>query len=446
MFEFGFYNAKDLDRVYDANQWGRIFDGLIADGIYESIGDRFAVSETGVEDAPNQVIVGSGRAWCSHTWTYNSAPTVVILNEPDPTLKRIDTVVLRVDHRNRTNSLAVLTGIPAADPVAPVYSRDGIVDEYPLADISRPVLTDSKSRVITEKDIKSRIGMDCTPYVVGIIENVSCEPLIKEWKVEWEEFFENSFTEWSTLLEASSLQWSQSLASWRSEFYSWFETLEDALEPDVAAKLMAFMLRIDAAFKLLEESHYISSDLLDWEGETILDTGMAHVQGDTYFADPSEMGGGGGGGGSYNLTEDDYRKITDRMYPVGTILPFFNGTNPNIQFPGTTWSKIQGRFLYASDSSITAGKTGGVSTVKLGVGNLPAHAHTQRGFYNCGREQSGWGLARSTGFGNRVFVTRGATDIALNGATTLTTANTGSGTAFSIMPPYMSVNMWKRDA
>ena len=41
---YGFYNSVDHDRVYDATQFGSIFDGVINDGVFQNIGDLFAVS------------------------------------------------------------------------------------------------------------------------------------------------------------------------------------------------------------------------------------------------------------------------------------------------------------------------------------------------------------------------------------------------------------------
>ena len=42
-FTYGFYNSKNHDRTYNAEQMSSIFDGLIEDGIYESIGGAFLV-------------------------------------------------------------------------------------------------------------------------------------------------------------------------------------------------------------------------------------------------------------------------------------------------------------------------------------------------------------------------------------------------------------------
>lgn len=66
---YGFYNSMNGDRKYDATQMSSIFDGIINDGIYETIGDRFVVRTSGGMN----VVVGTGRAWFNHTWTLNDS-------------------------------------------------------------------------------------------------------------------------------------------------------------------------------------------------------------------------------------------------------------------------------------------------------------------------------------------------------------------------------------
>lgn len=39
----GFYNSVNGDRVYDADQFGSLFDGIISDGVFPNVGDKFFV-------------------------------------------------------------------------------------------------------------------------------------------------------------------------------------------------------------------------------------------------------------------------------------------------------------------------------------------------------------------------------------------------------------------
>ena len=71
--------------------------------------------------------------------------------------------------------------------------------------------------------------------------------------------------------------------------------------------------------------------------------------------------------------------LLDRFYPVGcVVMSFTDMTNEQVvaRYGGTTWQRIQGRYLIAADSSHTVGTTGGSKTVTLSVDNLPSHSHT----------------------------------------------------------------------
>ena len=117
---------------------------------------------------------------------------------------------------------------------------------------------------------------------------------------------------------------------------------------------------------------------------------------------------------------------------------------------------LKGTFLYGSSTTSSVNGTGGASTVTLSTANLPAHNHTgttdgmnannphnhqipmgDKDDLNCTHGTGQYPL----GDGPNTYATGCyvySTDI--NHGHTFTTSNTGSGTAFSIMPPYVTVN------
>ena len=139
-------------------------------------------------------------------------------------------------------------------------------------------------------------------------------------------------------------------------------------------------------------------------------------------------------------------------FPVNSLYLSLGNENPSTLWLGTTWAKQEGRFLLGSSSSYGLGITGGASTVKLTIANLPshthsattaAHTHTQpahthkiKGYNN--EQADGPNLAGAGGWETtKNAITESASPVTSIGAT-------GSGTAFSIMPPYLVVNIWKR--
>ena len=107
---YGFYNSSNGDRKYNAEQFGSIFAGLILDGIFELIGDHFAVTPV---EGSLAVYVGTGRAWFNHTWTLNDSNFQGTLEESKLVLPRIYAIVLGVNEYTRTHSLKGITGTAA---------------------------------------------------------------------------------------------------------------------------------------------------------------------------------------------------------------------------------------------------------------------------------------------------------------------------------------------
>ena len=62
-------------------------------------------------------------------------------------------------------------------------------------------------------------------------------------------------------------------------------------------------------------------------------------------------------------------------YPVGAVYISFTETDPG-QIFGGTWEPLnEGRVLIGANSTYTVGSTGGESTHKLTVNEMPSHNH-----------------------------------------------------------------------
>ena len=184
-FTCGFFNSQNGDRKYNAEQMASIFDGLIKDGVYDTIGDIFAVTPgTGM-----QVLVGSGRAWFDHTWNNNDASYPLAITAADVSLPRYDAVVLETNHSDtvRTNRLRVVTGTPASNPAKPTMTSTENVKQHPLAYIK----VTAGATAITQSMIEVVVGTSECPFVTGIIETAQIDALFQQWNGEFDEWFEN---------------------------------------------------------------------------------------------------------------------------------------------------------------------------------------------------------------------------------------------------------------
>ena len=191
---YGFYNAVEsggvYDREYTAEQLSAIFDGVITDGVYATIGDCFHVK---VSSGFN-LLIGTGRAWFEHTWSYNPATdNSITLSTPDVSYDRIDAVVLRIDSDNRTNSFYVIEGNlfnqDEYDPsiIIPDAERPALGDhDHPLAYIRIRHNTEGIQGVDStgdSTDIENAIGVhERTPWVTAILSSYNASGMIAQWK------------------------------------------------------------------------------------------------------------------------------------------------------------------------------------------------------------------------------------------------------------------------
>lgn len=142
------------------------------------------------------------------------------------------------------------------------------------------------------------------------------------------------------------------------------------------------------------------------------------------------------------LTKSD---LVNLIYPVGSIYMSVNSVSPGTLFGGT-WIAITGKFLLAqnpNNDAYKAGQTGGSTTATLTVNNLPSHSHS--GIYYTNDSNVTSQVSFNTG--NQGYkIGYGKDDAAADTASRFKTGNTGNGASFSIMPPYLSVYVWKRTA
>lgn len=180
---YGFYNSHKGDRKYNADQMASIFDGVITDGVYHSIGNAFSVTPgTGMN-----VNVAPGRAWFDHTWTFNDSILVVELTAAHQVYDRIDAIVLRVDGDKRTNSIVAKAGTASSAPVKPTMTNDDDkkIHEHPLA----YVRVNHGATDIKPANIQFVVGTLECPFVAGVQNGVDIDALVANWKLEFDILF-----------------------------------------------------------------------------------------------------------------------------------------------------------------------------------------------------------------------------------------------------------------
>ena len=245
----GFFNSLNGDRKYNTAQMSAIFDGLIIDGVFASIGTAFAVKAAG----GLTVNVGIGKAWFDHTWTVNDSILPMTAPEAEVLLDRIDAVVLEVNGMEsvRENTIKFVKGNPSSAPSRPTLTNEGNVHQYPLCYIYRKYGT----AVINQADITPMVGTESTPFVTGILQTISLDELLGKWQDELDRFTdarskevddwiaqeESDFTTWFNKMKADLQQEQNVLDQWiaseQADFLAWYNQMKDQLSGDVAGNL-----------------------------------------------------------------------------------------------------------------------------------------------------------------------------------------------------------------
>lgn len=205
----GFFDSVDGDRLYDADQMSEYFEGLISDGVYENIGERFAVTATynGL-----QLRVGSGRALIGAHWVKNDAAVLLTPDPADVQYNRIDAVVLRLDTVAREITLALKKGMASpGTPALPAITRTDTVYELYLASV-----------LINRGAASPTLISDLRPsaycgWVTGIIKQVDTTDLF----VQWQTAYAKQFADFDAYIAAK-----------QAAFDAWFADLTEELKVD----------------------------------------------------------------------------------------------------------------------------------------------------------------------------------------------------------------------
>lgn len=252
----GFFNSVN-DRKYNAEQMSSIFDGLINDGVFASIGDALVVSAS----SGNTVSVGTGKCWFNHTWTVNDAPLLISCDDAEALQTRIDAIVVEVNALDdvRDNFIKIVKGTPSQyNPVKPTLTKSERVNQYALCYITRT----PGSTEITQANIENAIGTDETPFVTGIVQTVSLDTLLGQWRQQLDDFIaageikldnyiaseETDFNNWYAEMKQHMSDVTSELNTWtaaeKTTIMNWFDTVKGQLSEDPALNLQ---IQIDAA-------------------------------------------------------------------------------------------------------------------------------------------------------------------------------------------------------
>jgi len=240
-----FFNSKNGDRKYLAEDWDRHLKDLISNGVFLRDSANLQVTADGSGMA---VTVQPGAAWINGKHYLSDQAIVLSLDIADGALNRIDRVVVQCSTADRTITAKIKKGTPASTAAAPALQRDADIYELSLATVT----VNAAAITIRQADITdTRLDTSVCGAVVGLITQVGTDTLYAQVQDDLHRFksgSENDFSAWSTAQK-------NAFAAWRGEesdsFTAWFDHIKGQLSTDAAGNLQS---QIDAITARIPEN------------------------------------------------------------------------------------------------------------------------------------------------------------------------------------------------
>lgn len=192
-YTYGFFDAVDLgsgnyDRVYSSAEFSHYWALLVGDGVFGQPSTSLNILAT--TPVAMSVKVSPGTGWIKgHYLTVpDNMDEVIAVPVANPSLPRIDSIIMALNNTDRDMKLYVRSGTAAASPKAVTLQRDADVWELELAQIT----VAAGAGNITKQAIKDmRTDPDRCGIVTGLIDQFDVSGFLTAAQASFDEWFEN---------------------------------------------------------------------------------------------------------------------------------------------------------------------------------------------------------------------------------------------------------------
>ena len=381
---------------------------------------------SGAEDFPVTaaggltVIVGAGRGWVhpsrftGYSITKREADTLT-MPLADPSLPRIDRIVMRYDAGARAASLQVLQGTASSTPTAPAISRTELIYDLCLAEITRPA---GSTSITTGQITDTRLDEALCGLVRDGVTGIPTDELLaaaKERIATLEENASNSAAAAKDSAEAAKSSETKSAAS--EERAKTSETaakqaLQDtetehtaALQDiararttalnDVAASTKTATAAANTATQQATAAAGSASTATTKAGEaeksktaaaTSATNAKASEEASKNWAEEAKRaantdptvsikGAPADAAATRALIEESLAAQRAEDYARIKFWASNDPTSP-ASFIGGTWERVEGEFIMGASSAYPVGTTGGSATHTQTTAEMPSHSHS----------------------------------------------------------------------
>ncbi|MGE6516631.1 hypothetical protein [Lysinibacillus sphaericus] len=237
----GFFNSVNGDRRYDAAWFAEYFATFIGDGVFPNPSNGLQL----VEGQGMRTTIKAGKGWIKGYYVTNDSDYIIQHDIADGVLKRIDRIVLRLNHLKRQIEIVLKKGSQASNPTAPTIQRDAEAYELVLADI----FINAGTTQITQANITDqRLNNSLCGIVHAVVDQVDTTTIFNQYQSWFNNYsvtkaaeFETWKTQITTALELWINEQQADFIAWRQAeealFHNWFETVKGILNEDAAGNL-----------------------------------------------------------------------------------------------------------------------------------------------------------------------------------------------------------------
>lgn len=196
-YTYGFFDAVDLgsgnyDRVYSSAEFSHYWALLVGDGVFGQPSTSLNVLAT--TPVAMSVKVSPGTGWIKgHYLTVpDNMDEVIAVPVANPSLPRIDSIIMALNNTDRDMKLYVRSGTAAASPKAVTLQRDADVWELELAQIT----VAAGAGNITQTAIKDmRTDPNRCGIVTGLIDQFDVSGFFTAAQASFDEWFDDIKTQ-----------------------------------------------------------------------------------------------------------------------------------------------------------------------------------------------------------------------------------------------------------
>lgn len=192
-YTYGFFDAVDLgsgnyDRVYSSAEFSHYWALLVGDGVFGQPSTSLNVLATAPVAMSVKVSPGTGWIKGHYLTVPDNMDEVIAVPVANPSLPRIDSIIMALNNTDRDMKLYVRSGTAAASPKAVTLQRDADVWELELAQIT----VAAGAGNITQQAIKDmRTDPDRCGIVTGLIDQFDVSGFLTAAQASFDEWFED---------------------------------------------------------------------------------------------------------------------------------------------------------------------------------------------------------------------------------------------------------------